>query len=305
MAGGMSLLSKSRHPDVHAWQEIDSEGSASRPSASNRRGPGSDKCTQTVRLVALSGRPSIDEGVALADGLTGFFGRGTLHSFLEDPAVVRFRFSNQNGVAVVAIDCVSQGLAPSMSDVVIVAAPAGLAQARHPLPGPGRWYLSGGLRLILLTILQRVSAPIDHPLYLRAKGLELFCETLEQLSAKALTPCVGSAALSAEDTRRILIARATIEDRLAEPLSLDHIARACGLNRTKLTRGFREVFGTTVMMFIVARRMEAARELLLTTELTIKAIAFRSGYENGASFARAFVRHFGVRASTMRAQATI
>jgi AraC family transcriptional activator of pyochelin receptor len=51
--------------------------------------------------------------------------------------------------------------------------------------------------------------------------------------------------------------------------------------------------------------METAKELLLTTELTINAIAFRSGYENGASFARAFARHFGVSASTMRALATI
>jgi AraC family transcriptional activator of pyochelin receptor len=303
MAGGMSSLSKNRHPDVHAWQEIDSEGSAFRPAASNRRGPGSDKCTQTVRLLARSGRSSIDEGVALAEGLTGFFGPGALQDFPEDPAIVRLTFSNQNGVAVLAIDGACQSV--TLSDVVIVAGPVGFAQTGHPLPGPGRWYLSGGLRLILLEILRRLDAPIDHPLYLRAKGLELFCETLEQLSAKALTPCAGSAALSAEDTRRILIARATIEDRLAEPLSLDHIARASGLNRTKLTRGFREVFGTTVMMFIIARRMETAKELLLTTELTINAIAFRSGYENGASFARAFARHFGVSASTMRALATI
>ena len=112
------------------------------------------------------------------------------------------------------------------------------------------------------------------------------------------TCCASGAA-----KRKAIAARAIIEERSQEPLTLDGIARACGLNRASLSRGFRTLFGTTVATLIGEMRMRCARELLLTTDLRIATVGFRSGDRNNASFARAFVRHHGVSPLAVRGSA--
>ena len=82
---------------------------------------------------------------------------------------------------------------------------------------------------------------------------------------------------------------------------MDSIARACGLNRAKLTRGFREMFDCTIAEALAARRLLEASRLLLTTDLPVSSIGYESGYLNNASFSRAFGRHFGRSPSHYRA----
>ena len=52
-----------------------------------------------------------------------------------------------------------------------------------------------------------------------------------------------------------------IEDRAQEKLSLDSIARSCGLSRSKLTRGFKALFDYTVTQAIAERRLELASQM--------------------------------------------
>ena len=99
-----------------------------------------------------------------------------------------------------------------------------------------------------------------------------------------------------------MAARQMIDDRASEKLTLDLIARGCGLNRSKLTRGFRELFNCTVAEAIAERRLDLARRMLLTTDLPVSSIGYESGYLNNASFARAFGRRFGRSPSDFRLQ---
>ncbi|MGD9815006.1 MAG: helix-turn-helix transcriptional regulator [Hyphomonadaceae bacterium] len=104
-----------------------------------------------------------------------------------------------------------------------------------------------------------------------------------------------------DDTRRVIAARRLIDERWGQKLTLDGIARACGLNRAKLTRGFRDLFGCTVAEALAERRLHQARHMLLTTDLPVSSIGYENGYLNNASFARAFGRRFGVSPSDLRA----
>jgi AraC family transcriptional activator of pyochelin receptor len=169
-------------------------------------------------------------------------------------------------------------------------------------PLEGRWHMSRTLRAIVLAMAQAARRDATSLLYLRGKGLELVCETLSSLSANQLVPCSAGDVLSEADTTRIFRARTIIEDRHAEPLTLHMIALACGVNRSKLTKGFNALFGITVAEFICMTRMSSARELLLTTDLRITTISARCGYSNNASFSRAFLRHYGVSPMTLRAR---
>ena len=92
-----------------------------------------------------------------------------------------------------------------------------------------------------------------------------------------------------------------IDERWSEKLTLDKIARACGLNRAKLTRGFRDMFSCSIAEAIAEQRLSQAKRMLMTTNLPISSIGYENGYLNNASFARAFGRRFGVSPSDFRA----
>jgi AraC family transcriptional activator of pyochelin receptor len=162
-------------------------------------------------------------------------------------------------------------------------------------------YLPSELRAIAMALREPPATPLARTTYLLAKSIELLCETIRMNSADALVPMIHDGVLSLADTRRLIAARKVIDERWSEKLTLDGIARACGLNRAKLTRGFREVFACTVAEALAERRLSQARQLLLTTDLPISSVGYEAGYLSNASFARAFGRHFGRSPSDYRA----
>ena len=116
-----------------------------------------------------------------------------------------------------------------------------------------------------------------------------------------LIPFVAEAGLSNADSQRLVAARRVIEERWAEKLTLDMISRACGLNRAKLTRGFRDLFDCSVADALAQQRLGRASKMLLITDLPVSSIGYKCGYLNNASFARAFSRQFGVAPTRYRA----
>ena len=157
----------------------------------------------------------------------------------------------------------------------------------------GAWHLPIDLRTIALAILQD-RAPGNAAVTLRvAKCIELLCVTFERFGDASLIPADGAGTLSAAEAQRIAEARRLIDERWHEKLTLNSISRDCGLNRAKLTRGFRSMFAMSVADAITDRRLGGARDLLLATDLPVSSIGYRCGYLNNASFTRAFSRRFG------------
>ena len=136
--------------------------------------------------------------------------------------------------------------------------------------------------------------------YRSAKAVELVCEAMQLIEGDDRTATASDNSLSFADSRRFLTARDFIHQHCGEALTLELVGRACGLGRGKLSRGFRMMFGCTVAEAIAERRLLQASQLLRTTDLPISTIAYRSGYQNNASFARAFGRRFGVPPSSYR-----
>lgn len=162
-------------------------------------------------------------------------------------------------------------------------------------------YMPSELRAIAAALREPPTTREMRATYRLAKSIELFCETLRMNGEDQLIPASSEGALSPADTRRVISARKLIDERWSEKLTLDAIARACGLNRAKLTRGFREVFDCTVAEALAERRLSQASRLLLTTDLPISSVGYEAGYLSNASFARAFGRHFGRSPSNFRA----
>jgi AraC family transcriptional activator of pyochelin receptor len=163
------------------------------------------------------------------------------------------------------------------------------------------YLLTGELHAIALAIRDCKLPDAAAIPYRLAKSIELLCEVIEADRNGALVPVLGGVStLSFSDRSRVAKAWAMIEQRWNEPLTLDGIARHCGINRSKLSRGFRELYGISVAEAVSERRLDQARRELLATDLPVGLIGYRSGYQNNASFTRAFGRRFGVSPTELR-----
>ncbi|MDB5579824.1 MAG: AraC family transcriptional regulator [Bradyrhizobium sp.] len=139
--------------------------------------------------------------------------------------------------------------------------------------------------------------------YRAAKGMELICETLLMRAAGQLVPIIGNGLFSPADSLRIVAAKHLIAERFSEKLTLESIGRACGLNRAKLTRGFREMFDCSISETIAEYRLLHAQKMLTGSDQRVATVGYAAGYSNNASFARAFHRRFGLPPSAFRARA--
>ncbi|MGK8508172.1 GlxA family transcriptional regulator [Nocardia asiatica] len=88
--------------------------------------------------------------------------------------------------------------------------------------------------------------------------------------------------------------RAWILANLEHRHSLEDLAKRSNLSRRSFVRRFREETGTSTHVWITSARLNQARELLETTELSIDQIGYRVGLGNPANTRAVFKRHLGV-----------
>lgn len=89
-------------------------------------------------------------------------------------------------------------------------------------------------------------------------------------------------------------ALAYIEHNFQNDISVENIAKICGLNRTYFGKIFKEAVGKTPQEFLLNYRMVKATEFLKLTQLSIRDIGQAVGYENQLHFSRAFKNIYGM-----------
>jgi AraC family transcriptional regulator len=96
-------------------------------------------------------------------------------------------------------------------------------------------------------------------------------------------------------------ARALVEGRFSERLSLVDVATAVGVHPVHLAREFRRWHRCTVGEYIRRLRIEFAREAISTTDLPLGRIAFDAGFCEPSHFTRTFRRLTGMTPAEFRA----
>lgn len=147
---------------------------------------------------------------------------------------------------------------------------------------------------MLETIRDTIACPFEGGLrrsYLEAKTTELLCLTIAGFLDSG--PADDDLRLSRNDVEKLNEARAILDRDFIAPPTLMALGRQVGLNRKKLTTGFKALFSETIYQYSLKRRMEHARSLLGVGEMRIAEIAEVTGYADQASFSRAFRQFHG------------
>jgi AraC family transcriptional activator of pobA len=193
-------------------------------------------------------------------------------------------------------------------DVVEPADPgAFLSWRAHPLLFPFLRGLAGGAQRLRVPPVERPAftaqlTALDRELRERRDGyadavaahLTLLLVAVSRLA----TNVAGDLAL--RDEPLLAAVFDAIEAGFRGPLALRDVAATVRLTPGHLTTVVGRRTGRTVQQWITERRMAEARRLLAETELTVQAVAVRTGYRDAGFFARQFRGRHGVPPSAWR-----
>ena len=78
-----------------------------------------------------------------------------------------------------------------------------------------------------------------------------------------------------------------------EDISLSSLADTFYLSKEHLSRLFKRETGTNLFSYIMELKLDDAKKLLISTELTLDEIAFKLGFSNGNYFSKVFKKNTG------------
>lgn len=91
-----------------------------------------------------------------------------------------------------------------------------------------------------------------------------------------------------------------IQAHLNETITLTNLAEQCSLSPCQYGRLFKRVMGCTPITYVLEKRIRYAMQLLTETDMTISAIAVKSGFNNFSYFNRCFRQYQGFTPSEYR-----
>jgi AraC-like DNA-binding protein len=87
--------------------------------------------------------------------------------------------------------------------------------------------------------------------------------------------------------------RKTVEANIVNNINLEEMAFLCNMSLSTFKRRFAKIYGTPPNKWMLLKRMELARELLLVHGEKPGEIFYKVGYENHSSFTQTFKQTFG------------
>lgn len=92
-----------------------------------------------------------------------------------------------------------------------------------------------------------------------------------------------------------------IDESFALPgFSVTQLCYDAGLSHAHLLRLFRQAYGIPIIRYVIRKRITLACELLTTTDLSVRSVAFSCGFTDEPHFMKTFKREMGVSALQYR-----
>jgi AraC-like DNA-binding protein len=149
--------------------------------------------------------------------------------------------------------------------------------------------LSTAQHQLLLSLRNPPVLAAAQALWYQSKAAELMAQFFYQPADEELF-CSRQHRLARERTGRVL---ELLRSRLADPPSLEELARTVSCSAFYLSRTFSREMGLTIPQYLQRLRLERAAELLKAGQLNVTEVAMEVGYSSLSHFSLAFRQAFG------------
>lgn len=140
-----------------------------------------------------------------------------------------------------------------------------------------------------------ISPPLLSFIHFVEKQLEYQVDSaIEASMVNIFTLLLGQQELSQTNDPRIRAVQLMISERLAEPHTIQSLAKIAYLSPTQFKKLFKENIGVSVLKYITEQRMEKAKALLTHTDLPVQWVAELVGYSDLSAFSRRFSARYGM-----------
>ena len=99
---------------------------------------------------------------------------------------------------------------------------------------------------------------------------------------------------------RLCDARELLRERVDDPHSVRQVAHETGMSVFHFIRLFKAVFGVTPKQCQLGARLEQAKYLLMTTDLSVTDISMDAGFASMGTFSHVFARRIGMSPTAYR-----
>ena len=112
-------------------------------------------------------------------------------------------------------------------------------------------------------------------------------------------------ALPSRTPRLPELAKMYIHENFAEKITIRDICKSLGCSKSALLSTFKTEYGTTINTYLCNTRINEAKKLLSSTNISISAIADKVGFYDQAYFSKVFSREVGITPTDYRKEYTI
>ena len=158
-----------------------------------------------------------------------------------------------------------------------------------------KYYAQEVLTPALAVVLSQLMSANLHPsirnLYMKGKLYELIALYFNKPENTNLEQCPFLA--DEANVRKIKKAKDIILERMAEPPTLQELAKEIGLSLRKLKEGFKQIYGASVYGYLLDHKMDLARNLLESGKYNVNEIGLKLGYSTASHFITSFKKKYG------------
>lgn len=152
--------------------------------------------------------------------------------------------------------------------------------------------ISPAVKVVLHQFASRKIEEHLKPLFVKGKVYELLSHYFNNDDHIDLEKCPFMA--NSETVAKIKNAKDIVLEHMANPPSLEELAKVVGLNIKQLKIGFKEMYGMPVYTFLLNYKLDYAKQLLEEEELSVNEIATLIGYSSSSHFIAAFKKKYGL-----------
>lgn len=157
----------------------------------------------------------------------------------------------------------------------------------------GKAKLCCNMQVHLHEILKSKNIGARKKIFIESKFLQLLL-CLEDAELETNADCSNCKFLSRpEEREKLENALEILNNSIGDSVTIPSLARRVGMNECYLKRGFKELYGKTIFMYLQEQRMQRAK-VLLKEEISVTEVAAEVGYATISSFSSAFKKSVGV-----------